>query len=68
MRVQPTADACTYLAYTREAYEGRFEEAVGACKRAIDLDPGFGNAYNDLGLVSGGGIGVCVWCEEMLTT
>lgn len=46
--IQPTAEAHTFLgwAYSRL---GLLEEAIQQCLRAIDLDPTFGNPYNDLG-------------------
>ena len=30
-------------------YQGKFEEAIDECKRAIRIDPEFGNPYNDIG-------------------
>jgi Tfp pilus assembly protein PilF len=51
----PTAEAHTWLAW---AYSntGRVEDAIGECHRAIEVDPTFGNPYNDIGayLVSAG--------------
>ena len=37
----PTAEAHTFL--------GDLEEAIACCKRAIEVDPSFGNPYNDIG-------------------
>ena len=44
----PTAEAHTWLAW---AYSntGRVEDAIEECHRAIDVDPEFGNPYNDIG-------------------
>jgi len=28
---------------------GRYDDAIEACKRAIEVDPAFGNPYNDIG-------------------
>lgn len=45
-----TADARAYLGW--HCYlDGDLEKAVTECQRAMELDPLFGNAYNDLGLI-----------------
>lgn len=44
----PSAEAFTFLGWTW-SFSGRFEEAIEACRRAIGVDPRFGNAYNDIG-------------------
>lgn len=44
----PTAEAHTFLGWVY-ALGRRFEEAIAECKRAIAVDPGFGNPYNDIG-------------------
>ena len=49
IRSCPTADGYTYRAWARSA-QGRFNEAIGDCRRAIRLDPDFGNPYNDMGV------------------
>ena len=48
IETKPTAEAQTYLA---RAYrlQGRLGEAIEECKTAIEIDPAFGNSYNDLG-------------------
>ena len=48
IEICPTAEAYTFLAWSYSCQE-RFEEAIEACKAAIELDPDFGNPYNDLG-------------------
>ncbi|MCA9754244.1 MAG: tetratricopeptide repeat protein [Candidatus Eisenbacteria bacterium] len=48
IQTHPTAEAYTYLGWTH-AYRREYEQAIRYCKLAIDLDPAFGNAYNDLG-------------------
>ena len=48
IQTHPTAEAYTYLGWTH-AYRREYDQAIGYCKLAVDLDPGFGNAYNDLG-------------------
>jgi tetratricopeptide (TPR) repeat protein len=45
----PTAEAYTFLGWTY-SMQRRFEEAIAECKRAIALDPEFGNPYNDIGV------------------
>jgi tetratricopeptide (TPR) repeat protein len=32
------------------SFQGRFEEATAECLRAIEIDPDFGNPYNDIGV------------------
>ncbi len=44
----PTAEAHTFLGWTY-SFQGRLEDAITECKRAIDVDPDFGNPYNDIG-------------------
>ncbi|KAF1789758.1 Tetratricopeptide repeat [Phytophthora cactorum] len=45
-----TADAHAYLGW-HLYLDGDVEEAVNECQRAIQVDPAFGNPYNDLGLI-----------------
>jgi Tfp pilus assembly protein PilF len=45
----PTAEAHTFLAWTY-SFQGRLDEAIAECHRAIDVDPDFGNPYNDIGV------------------
>jgi tetratricopeptide (TPR) repeat protein len=44
----PTAEAHTFLGWTY-SFQGRYEEAIAECQRAIAVDPDFGNPYNDIG-------------------
>jgi len=44
----PTAEAYTFLGWTL-SFQGRYEEAIEQCKKAIAVDPDFGNPYNDIG-------------------
>lgn len=46
----PTADAHAFLGW-HLYLDGELERAASECERAIALDPAFGNAYNDLGLI-----------------
>jgi tetratricopeptide (TPR) repeat protein len=45
----PTADAHTYLGWAY-SFIGRVNEAIAQCEIAIQLDPEFGNPYNDIGV------------------
>lgn len=44
----PTAEAYTFLGWTY-SFMGRYEEAIEECRKAIKVDPEFGNPYNDIG-------------------
>ena len=44
----PTAEAHTFLGWVY-AHINLYEEAMAECRRAIELDPDFGNPYNDIG-------------------
>ena len=46
--LHPTAEAYTFLGWAY-SYQGRYGEAIQECLRAIDVDPDFGNPYNDIG-------------------
>src|SRR5213594_3373791 len=46
--VYPTAEAHTFLGWTL-SFQGRLEEATRECLKAIEVDPDFGNPYNDIG-------------------
>jgi tetratricopeptide (TPR) repeat protein len=45
----PTADAHTYLGWAY-SFKGRLDEAIAQCEIAIEIDPEFGNPYNDIGV------------------
>ena len=47
--VHPTAEAHTFLGWSL-SFQGRLEEATAECLRAIEIDPDFGNPYNDIGV------------------
>jgi tetratricopeptide (TPR) repeat protein len=49
IEVFPTAEAHTFLGWTY-SFQGRIEEAIEECKHAIQVDPDFGNPYNDIGV------------------
>jgi Tfp pilus assembly protein PilF len=44
----PTAEAHTFLGWTY-SFQDRLDEAIAECKKAIAVDPDFGNPYNDIG-------------------
>jgi tetratricopeptide (TPR) repeat protein len=46
---RPTAEAHTYLGWTM-SFQGRLQEATAECMLAIEVDPDFGNPYNDIGV------------------
>lgn len=45
----PTADAHTYLGWTY-SFQGKIHDAIAECEKAIEIDPDFGNPYNDIGV------------------
>ncbi|HMD97732.1 MAG TPA: tetratricopeptide repeat protein [Terriglobia bacterium] len=46
--LHPTAEAYTFLGWTYH-FQGKLEEAIAQCKKAIQIDPEFGTPYNDIG-------------------
>lgn len=44
----PTAEAYTFLGWTYSMM-GKLQDAMDYCRRAIEVDPDFGNPYNDIG-------------------
>ena len=44
----PTAEAHTFLGWTF-SFLGRLDDAISECHKAIEVDPKFGNPYNDIG-------------------
>ena len=44
----PTAEAYTFLGWTY-SMTNRYDDAIECCKKAIEVDPTFGNPYNDIG-------------------
>ena len=49
IQLHPTARAHTFLGWSL-SYLGRLPEAIAECKKAISLDPDYGNPYNDIGV------------------
>jgi len=48
IEIHPTAEAYTFRGWAY-SFQGRIEEAIAECKQAIEVDPTFGNPYNDIG-------------------
>jgi len=48
LTIWPTAEAHTFLGWTYSLMN-RYDEAIDCCKQAIEVDPTFGNPYNDIG-------------------
>jgi Tfp pilus assembly protein PilF len=48
LEIHPTAEAYTYLGWAYH-FQGKLEAAIVECKKAIQIDPEFGNPYNDIG-------------------
>jgi tetratricopeptide (TPR) repeat protein len=46
--VCPTAEGHTFLGWTY-SFQGRWNDAIQECLKAIEVDPTFGNPYNDIG-------------------
>ena len=49
IEICPTAEAHTFLGWTY-SFQGRLDDATKECLRAIEIDPDFGNPYNDIGV------------------
>ena len=64
----PTAEAHTFLGWVY-SFEGRYDEAIDECLKAIRVDPSFGNPYNDIGsyLLARGDLWTCVrWFKRAI--
>jgi Tfp pilus assembly protein PilF len=48
IELHPTAEAHTFLGWTYHL-QGKVDEAIEECRKAIAIDPAFGNPYNDIG-------------------
>src|SRR5438128_12141727 len=69
IRCCPTAEAHTFLGWTF-SFQGRYDEAIEECKKAIAVDPEFGNPYNDIGsyLIKLGQLDAAIpWLERAIT-
>jgi tetratricopeptide (TPR) repeat protein len=45
---KPTAKAHTFLGWAL-SHQGKYDEAIAECFKAIEIDPEYGNPYNDIG-------------------
>ena len=64
----PTAEAYTFLGWTY-SFMGRVDDAIAECHKAIEVDPTFGNPYNDIGayLIQKGEVDAAIpWFERAL--
>ncbi len=64
--VKPTAEGYTFRGWAI-SYLGLLDEAIEECKKAILLDPDFGNPYNDIGVYlmqKGDLAGAIPWLER----
>ncbi len=48
IELYPTAEAYTFRGWAY-SFQGRVEQAIAECMKAIEVDPTFGNPYNDIG-------------------
>jgi len=48
LELAPSAEAHTFLGWAR-SHQGRLDDAISECLKAISLDPSLGNPFNDLG-------------------
>jgi Tfp pilus assembly protein PilF len=66
IEVFPTAEAYTFRGWAFR-FLGRIDDAIAECRKAIAVDPAFGNPYNDIGsyLMSKGELDEAVeWFEK----
>ncbi|HEX4336614.1 MAG TPA: tetratricopeptide repeat protein [Polyangiaceae bacterium] len=62
----PTAEAHTFLGWAL-SWQGDVDGAIRECKQAIEVDPDFGNPYNDIGvyLIEKGELEAAIpWLEQ----
>ena len=68
LEIWPTAEAYTFRGWAL-SYQGRIDEAIADCHKAIEIDPEFGNPYNDIGayLIQQGDLyGAIPWLERAI--
>ena len=66
--IHPSAEAHTFLGWAL-SHQGRHEDAIAECHRAIEIDPDFGNPYNDIGayLIEQGNLNEAIpWLEKAI--
>ena len=49
IKAKPTAEGHTFLGWSLSHLD-RIDEAIEECKTAIEIDPDYGNPYNDIGV------------------
>jgi Tfp pilus assembly protein PilF len=62
----PTAEAYTFRGWAYERM-GRIDDAIAECHKAIEVDPDYGNPYNDIGayLIAKGDLdGAIPWLQR----
>ena len=65
----PTAEAYTFRGWAYEGL-GRLDDAIAECHKAIEIDPTYGNPYNDIGayLIAKGQLDEAIpWLEKAKT-
>lgn len=65
---EPTAEAYTFRGWVK-SFQGRLDDAIEDCHKAIEVDPEFGNPYNDIGayLIQKGDMhGAVPWLERAI--
>jgi tetratricopeptide (TPR) repeat protein len=65
----PTAEAHTFLGWTY-SFMGLTDQAIEECRSAIEVDPDFGNPYNDIGaylIEKGDHAGAAAWLKRAMT-
>jgi Tfp pilus assembly protein PilF len=70
IELHPIAEAHTFLGFTYHL-QGKVDEAIDECKKAIAVDPTYGNPYNDIGayLIERGDFDQAVpWLEQALAS
>ncbi len=48
IKYYPTAKAYTFLGWAY-SLQGKYEQAIVECLKAVEIDPNYGNPYNDIG-------------------
>jgi Tfp pilus assembly protein PilF len=48
LKVDPTPESYTFRGWAY-SFQGRFDDAIAECRKAIATDPAYGNPYNDIG-------------------
>ena len=64
----PTAEAYTFRGWAK-SYQGLLDQAIEECHKAIEIDPDYGNPYNDIGaylIQKGDLIGAIPWLKRAL--